>query len=32
MFDFFLTILHVVLLSGLILFSVVVLKRSKKSD
>ncbi len=30
MFDLFLTVLHIVLLSGMILVSVVVLKRSRK--
>jgi hypothetical protein len=30
MFDLFLTILHVVLVSGMILISVIILKRSKK--
>jgi hypothetical protein len=30
MFDFFLTVLHFVLVSGLILFSAVILKLSKK--
>jgi hypothetical protein len=32
MFDFFLTILHVVLVSGMILVSIIVLKRSRKED
>jgi hypothetical protein len=32
MFDLFLTVLHVALLSGIILFSVIVLKRSRKNE
>ena len=32
MWDFFLTILHVTLLSGIILFSVILLKRSQSGE
>ncbi|GEM_PF-4484921 len=32
MFDFYLTILHVTLVSGMVLFSVIVLKKSKHND
>lgn len=32
MFDFYLTILHVTLVSGLILFSVIVLRNSKRNE
>lgn len=32
MWDFFLTILHVTLLSGIILFSVITLKRSQSGE
>lgn len=32
MWDFFLTVLHITLLSGIILFSVITLKRSQSSE